>query len=176
MHNAITKSIFWITNLIYFRDLKKHILINVITNNLMKKQFCKKKKIPIYVKLGLMDWDLIYMYEFDKAINFKLKSISLFWYLDNFLKKDKSGLLFQINIAWSVFTGLINWIFLIFEPFIYIEPKCLYHVYCISSDFTLFFFICQGLCWMRCLCISFTCSCFLFPVGGGGGGGGEWKV
>ena len=39
------------------------------------------------------------MYEFDKAINFKLKSISLFWYLDNFLKKDKSGLLFQINIA-----------------------------------------------------------------------------
>ena len=43
--------------------------------------------------------DLTYIYEFDNAISFKLKSISLFWYLDNFLEKDKSGLLFQINIA-----------------------------------------------------------------------------
>ena len=31
---------------------------------------------------------------------------------------------------------------------------------------SLCFFICQELCSMRCLCISFT-SCFLFPVGGG---------
>ena len=52
--------------------------------------------------------DLIYIYEFDNAIAFKLKIISLFWYLDKFLEKDKSGLLFQINIAWSVFTGLIS--------------------------------------------------------------------
>ena len=43
--------------------------------------------------------NLIYIYELDNAITFKLKSISLFWYPDNFLEKDKSGLLFQINIA-----------------------------------------------------------------------------
>ena len=43
--------------------------------------------------------DLIYIYEFDNAITFKLKSILLFWYLDNFLENDKTGLLFQINIA-----------------------------------------------------------------------------
>ena len=33
----------------------------------------------------------------------------LFCYLDNFLEKDEIGLLFQINIAWLVFTGLISW-------------------------------------------------------------------
>ena len=43
--------------------------------------------------------DLICKYGFDNAIAFKLKSISLFWYLDNFLKKDITELLFQINIA-----------------------------------------------------------------------------
>ena len=43
--------------------------------------------------------DLIYIYKFDNAITFKLKNVSLFWYLDNFLEADKSGLLFQINIA-----------------------------------------------------------------------------
>ena len=43
--------------------------------------------------------DLIYIYEFDNAIIFKLKSISLFWYLYKFLEKEKTGLLFQINIA-----------------------------------------------------------------------------
>ena len=32
---------------------------------------------------------------------------------------------------------------------------------------SLYFFICQVLCWMRGLCISFTSPCFLFPVGGG---------
>ena len=45
-------------------------------------------------------------------------------------------------------------------------------------------FICQELCWMRGLCISFTSSCFLFPVGGGGrgagvrgwGGGEVWQL
>ena len=31
---------------------------------------------------------------------------------------------------------------------------------------SLYFFICQKLCWMRDLCISFK-SCFLFPVGRG---------
>ena len=67
--------------------------------------------------------DMIYIYEFDNAITFKLKSISLFWCLDNFLEKDKSGLLFQINM----FTGLSTeevCTFLIFEPFIYTVSKC----------------------------------------------------
>ena len=39
------------------------------------------------------------IFESDNAITCKLKSISLFWYLSNFLKKDKSGLLFEINTA-----------------------------------------------------------------------------
>ena len=41
----------------------------------------------------------MYIHEFDNAITFKPKSISLFQYLDNFLESDKTGLLFQINIA-----------------------------------------------------------------------------
>ena len=40
----------------------------------------------------------------------------------------------------------------------------------ISSDFA-FFFICQELCWMRGLCISFTFTCFCFQSEEGGGGG-----
>ena len=32
------------------------------------------------------------------------------------------------------------------------------------------FFIYQELCWMKGLCMSFTSSCFLFPVRGEGGG------
>ena len=39
------------------------------------------------------------MYDFDNAIAFKDQSISLFWYLDNFLVEDKTGLLLQINIT-----------------------------------------------------------------------------
>ena len=41
----------------------------------------------------------MYTYEFDNAITFKLKNISLFWYVDNFLENDKTGFIFQINIA-----------------------------------------------------------------------------
>ena len=40
-----------------------------------------------------------YIYKFDNALTFKLKSISLFWYLDNFLEKDETRLSFEINIA-----------------------------------------------------------------------------
>ena len=43
--------------------------------------------------------DLICTYEFDNAITLKLKCISLFWYLDNFLEKGKTDLIFQINIT-----------------------------------------------------------------------------
>ena len=41
----------------------------------------------------------MHIYDFDNALTYKLKSISLLWYLDNFLEKDKSDLLFQINIV-----------------------------------------------------------------------------
>ena len=47
----------------------------------------------------------------DKSLHIKnrkvwsLKSILLFWYLNDFLEKGKTGFLFQINIAWSMFTG-----------------------------------------------------------------------
>ena len=34
-----------------------------------------------------------------------------------------------------------------------------------------FFLFVDSLCWVRGLCISFTSSCFLFPVGRGGGCG-----
>ena len=50
-----------------------------------------------------------HIYEFDNAITFNHQSISLFWYLDTFLEKDKTGLPLHINTAWSVFIGLINW-------------------------------------------------------------------
>ena len=61
----------------------------------MEKQFCRKKKSN-----PCQTWsDLIYINELDNTIIFKLKSILLFWYLDDFLEKDKSGLLFQVNIA-----------------------------------------------------------------------------
>ena len=67
------------------------------------------------------------LYEFDHATTFKRKSISLFWYLDNFLEKDETGLFFQINIVWSVFTGWsIEEVCTVvtIDPFIYIESKC----------------------------------------------------
>ena len=43
--------------------------------------------------------DLIYIYKFDNAIIVKHQSILLFWYLDNFLGKDKTGLPLKIKIA-----------------------------------------------------------------------------
>ena len=53
--------------------------------------------------------DLINICKFDNAITFTFRSLLLFWYLDNFLEKDESGLLFQMTIAWSVLIGMINW-------------------------------------------------------------------
>ena len=41
----------------------------------------------------------MYMYEFDNAMAVKGKSISLFWYLDNFLEKEKASLPFQMNFT-----------------------------------------------------------------------------
>ena len=153
MHNTSIKSIFEITNLIYFRDIwKMHLLssekkfffqwryVASVWNTLFfQETFFEATYIscfprypsdesPRYEVVQSMSTcsDRVYIYEFDNAIAFKLKIISLFWYLDKFLEKDKSGLLFQINIAWSVFTGLISWRGLhfshvwMFEPFIHI--------------------------------------------------------
>ena len=80
--------------LLLFQYCTSHILIYIKINNLMQKQFCKKDSNPCQT------WKkLICIYKFEYATKFKLKSILLFWYLDSLLEKDKSGLLFQINIA-----------------------------------------------------------------------------
>ena len=43
--------------------------------------------------------DLIYIYKFDNKITFKHQPILLFWYLENFLEKDKtSNRYFMISI------------------------------------------------------------------------------
>ena len=85
---------------LFFQYCTSYILINII----IPKQKKKKKYNPCQT------WsDIIYIYKFYNAITFTLKSILLFWYLDNVLEKDKSGLLFQINMAWLVFTWMINW-------------------------------------------------------------------
>ena len=39
------------------------------------------------------------LYEFDNAITFEHQSILLFWYLNNVLEKNKTGLPLQVNIA-----------------------------------------------------------------------------
>ena len=41
---------------------------------------------------------------------------------------------------------------------------------------SLCFSICQELCWMRYLCISFTSSCLLFPVGRGSKKFEDWGI
>ena len=61
-----------------------------------------------------------------------------------------------------------------FVPFSYLNHSFIlslndkvYIKFIVFLQISLCFFICQELCWMRGLCISFTSSCFLFPVGGG---------
>ena len=59
----------------------------IIINSIVKAILQKKDSNPCQI------WsDLIYIYEFDDAMTFNLKSILLFWYLDNILEnleKDK---------------------------------------------------------------------------------------
>ena len=81
---------------------------------------------------------------------------------------EVTGLRLQIKIAWSVFTGLINWRGLhlshIWTIHLY-GVLMLRFVLCLLYFFRFhFLYIYQELCWMRGLCISFPC--FLFPVGG----------
>ena len=42
---------------------------------------------------------MIYINKFDNSVIFKHQSISLFWYLDSFLEKDKTVLPLQVNIS-----------------------------------------------------------------------------
>ena len=78
--------------LLLFQYCTSHILIN---NN---RQFNVKAILQKRDSNLCQTWsDLIYIYGFDNALTYKLKSISLLWYLDNFLEKGKSDLLFQIN-------------------------------------------------------------------------------
>ena len=60
-----------------------------------------------------------------------------------------------------------------FAPFSYLNHSFILSLnvkvcirFIVFLQISLCFFICQELCWMRGLCISFTSSCFLFPVGG----------
>ena len=59
-----------------------------------------KKRIPIHVKLGVT-W--LYIHKFDKVITFKHQSISLFWHLENFLQKDKTGVPLQERVVYVFF-------------------------------------------------------------------------
>ena len=112
--------------------------------------------------------NLIYIYEFDNAITFKHQSISQFWYLGNVLEKDETGLHLQINIRWSLFIVLNSWrtlhlfhIWTIQLLSLNLKP---YFRFMIFIQISFCFIICWQLCWIRGLCISFTFSCFLFPV------------
>ena len=46
-----------------------------------------------------LEWPDIHVQKFDNRITFRHQSISLSWYLDNFLEKVKFGLPLQTNIA-----------------------------------------------------------------------------
>ena len=61
-----------------------------------------------------------------------------------------------------------------FAPFSYLNHSFILSLnvkvcirFIVFLQISLCFFICQELCWMRGLCISFTSLCFLLTVGGG---------
>ena len=68
-----------------------------------------------------------------------------------------------------------------FAPFSYLNHSLILslnvkiHIrFTVFLQISLCFFICQELCCMKDLCISFTSSCFLFPVRGGNNKFQEW--
>ena len=70
--------------LLHFQYCMSNILISIIISSFFKKKNDSKTCVI---------WsDLIYIYEFDNAVTFKHQSVLLFWYLDNFLVKDQTGL------------------------------------------------------------------------------------
>ena len=99
----------------------------------------------------------------------KHQNILLFWYLESFLEKDKTDLTLQINIGWSVFTGLTNWrgFYLLHIWTIQLSSLLNFKVYIrfiVFLQISFRFLICWQLCCIRCLCslcISFTCWLFL---------------
>ena len=65
-----------------------------------------------------------------------------------------------------------------FAPFSYLNHSFILSLnvkvcirFIVFLQISLCFFICQELCWMRGLCISFTFTCFCFQSEEGGGGG-----
>ena len=89
---------------LYFPSIANVVVLSILhithPNKYNNQQFHVKAILQKQDPNQCRTWsDLIYIYKFNNTITFKLKSISLFWYLDNFLEKDKSGLLFQIDIA-----------------------------------------------------------------------------
>ena len=59
-----------------------------------------------------------------------------------------------------------------FAPFSYLNHSFILSLnvkvcirFIVFLQISISFFICQKLCWMRVLCISFASSCFLFPGG-----------
>ena len=101
---------------IYFSNMASVIALSILYAkhpNKHNNQQCnikttvkKDSNPPIHVKHGAT-WSTYTM--FDNAIIFKHQSIFLFWFLENFLEKNKTGLPLQINITWSLFIGLIKW-------------------------------------------------------------------
>ena len=88
---------------------------------------------------------------------------------------------FQVLLCtplWTIIVGvrviLFGGMLKRFSPFSYLNHSFILSLHVeVSIRFIAFlqvsfcFFICQEFCWIRGLCISFTSSCFLFPVGGG---------
>ena len=70
-----------------------------------------------------------------------------------------------------------------FTPFLYLNHSFIlslnfkvYIRFIVFLQISLFFFICQELCSMKGLCISFTSSCFLLSVGGGSKKFEDWGI
>ena len=81
--------------LLHFQYCMSNILINIIISI-----FFFKKRFQSMLMFNSLKWSgQMFIYEFVNAITFKHQHVSLFWYLDKFLEKDKTGLPLQINIA-----------------------------------------------------------------------------
>ena len=110
---------------------------------------------------------MIFIYKFDNVTTFKHQSFAILvsW---KFLEKDKTSLHLQINIAWWVFIGPINWRGFYLSHIWTIKilslnvKVCIRFIIFLQISFCFFFVVCLQLCQIRGLCTSFT-SC-LFPV------------
>ena len=130
----------------------------------MKKQFWRrKKKKKRFQSMLNLEWTDIY--EFDNAITFEHQSILRFWYLGNVLEKDETELQFQINIAWSLFIGLIRWRTLHLSHIWTIQLLSLNikaYVRFIIYPISFCFFICWQLCWIKVCVLASRLHVFCF--------------